>query len=80
MLHAHSLSVAQLMLGTVNLTFVHVFVTKYCICDPVDQNVSTEEVPVTGDDKPKFGQTIRVGGDVEGPNMDGNNQLQFPCT
>ncbi|XP_008227453.1 PREDICTED: uncharacterized protein LOC103326965 isoform X4 [Prunus mume] len=40
-------------------------------CPKVDQNVSAEEVPATGDDKPKFGQTIRVGGDVEGPNMDG---------
>ncbi|BFG27340.1 hypothetical protein CerSpe_136140 [Prunus speciosa] len=46
----------------------------------LDQNVSAEEVPVTRDCKPKFGQTISVGGDVEGPNMDGNNQLQFPCT
>ncbi|XP_021831683.1 uncharacterized protein LOC110771653 isoform X2 [Prunus avium] len=49
-------------------------------CQKVDQNVSAEEVPVTRDCKPKFGQTISVGGDVEGPNMDGNNQLQFPCT
>ncbi|KAM1005318.1 hypothetical protein ACFX2C_005413 [Malus domestica] len=36
----------------------------------VEQIPSAEEIRAIGDDKPKFGQSIDVRGEVEGPNMD----------
>lgn len=67
------------MLGTRSVCFVHVLVTEYCTSGPVKQNLSVEEIRLTSADKPKFEQTIDVRGEVEGPNVDGNSQLHFPC-
>lgn len=65
--------------NTLNVYLVHVIVTESCTSGPVEQIPSAEEIRAIGDDKPKFGQSIDVRGEVEGPNMDGNSQLHFQC-